>query len=173
MNSGSEIVVGVVGRPWGNRGQFIVDPRGADPAFVLSRGELRLRRRDGTRIDLPILGSHIAGGRLVVSALGCSSPGEAELIRGAEVLVDRSAFGPPPAGSYYPHELVGLPAVGGSGESIGRVERVIESGGGADLLDVRSGDRSILVPFAEAYCRVDREAGAIVIDPPDGLLDLE
>src|SRR5262249_36338451 len=122
----NEVSVGVVGRPWGTRGQFVVDPRGSDPDFLLSSGALRLRRRDGSRLELAILGSHVAGGRLVVSVAGCASPEEAERLRGAEILVERSAFAPAPDGAFYAHELVGLQAVSPSGEPIGRIARVLE-----------------------------------------------
>jgi 16S rRNA processing protein RimM len=42
-----------------------------------------------------------------------------------------------------------------------------------DLLVVEKGDRQILIPFTESICiEVDLEKKEIVIDPPDGLLNL-
>ncbi len=172
MTEAAELVVGVVGRPWGIRGQFVLDPRGSDPQVFLSRATLRLRRRDGERVELPILGSHLAGGRLVLRVEGCATPEEAERFRGAEVLLEPEALAPAPEGTYYPHELTGLRAIRRGGGELGRVERVVETAG-PDLLEVRSEGRLLLIPFAAAICRVDREGGVIEIDPPEGLLELE
>ena len=175
MTSGvSEVVVGVVGRPWGTKGQFLVDPRGSDPALV-TRGRVLRLRRPGAASDHEVLGTHFAGGRLVVTIAGCSTPDEAAALRGAEVVVPSSDFDPKPEGAFYPHELAGLEVVLVDGTSIGRIVRVLETAG-PDLLVVRdegSGERERLIPFAEAICRVDAEAGRIVVDPPEGLLELD
>lgn len=172
MTQQDEVVVGIIGRPWGTRGQFIVDPRGNHPDLLVSHGPLRVRRKDGALTEHTILGSHFAGGRLVVSVDGVDTPEAAERWRGAEVVVEASALAPAPDGAYYPHELAGLTATRSSGEPIGIVERVLDSAGGADLLEVRAGGRTILIPFAASICSVDRNARTIIVDPPEGLLDL-
>jgi len=42
-----------------------------------------------------------------------------------------------------------------------------------DLLVVEKGDRKMLIPFTQSICtRVDLAKKIIVIDPPDGLLNL-
>lgn len=42
-----------------------------------------------------------------------------------------------------------------------------------DLLVVEKGERKMLIPFTESICiEVDLGKKEIVIDPPDGLLDL-
>ena len=172
MSVPGEIVVGTVGRPWGTKGQFLVDPHGSDPAFLLARGRLRLRRRGRLDAEYPILASHRAGGRLVVGVEGCASPEDAALLRGAEVLIPAGEFEPAPEGSFYPHELTGLAVLLPDGGAVGVVERVLATAG-PDLLRVRSAEREILIPFVESICvRVDLAARTIVIDPPAGLLEL-
>ena len=172
MSGAGEIVVGVVGRPWGIRGQFVLNPRGSAPETLLARAALRLRRKDGELVELPILGSHLAGGKLVVRVEGCATPEDADRLRGSEVLMEAGEFSPAPEGAYYPHELAGLRVVRRGGEELGLVERVIETAG-PDLLEVKAGSRNLLIPFVEAICRVDRSQGLIEIDPPEGLLDLQ
>jgi ribosomal 30S subunit maturation factor RimM len=45
--------------------------------------------------------------------------------------------------------------------------------GGVDVLQVADGDREILVPAARSICvDVDLASGVLVIEPPEGLLDL-
>ena len=167
------VVLGVVGRPWGVKGQFLLDPRGTDPEFLLARGSLRLRRRNGEESERTLRGSHIAGGKLVVHIEGCSTMDEAEAWRGAEVVLPPEEFGPAPDGSYYLHELAGCEVRTVDGGTIGRVTEVQRTAGG-ELLVVRSGARERLIPFAREICRtIDPSSRTIVIDPPDGLLDLD
>jgi 16S rRNA processing protein RimM len=172
MNARHEVVVGVVGAPWGTRGQFLLDPRGSEMEFVLSRPVLRLRTAGGDRIDRALAGWLVAGGKLVVGIEGCATPEAAARLRGAEVLMPAEAFPAPPEGSFYPHQLAGLSVVRTDGAPIGTVERVVETAG-SDLLEVRAGSRTILIPFVEAICRVDAGRNLIEVDPPEGLLELD
>lgn len=171
----SEVVVGVVGRPWGTKGQFLVDPRGSDPGLVTQGRVLRLRRPGAASSDHEVLGTHFAGGKLVVTIAGCATPEDAAALRGAEVVVPADGFEPTPEGAFYPHELTGLDVVLADGTPIGRVVRVMETAG-PDLLVVRddaASGRERLIPFAEAICRVEKDAGRIVVEPPEGLLELD
>ena len=173
MSNVETVVIGTIGRPWGIKGQFLVDPRGSDPARLISRGRLRVRggSQEGDR-EFPILASHFAGGRLVLQVEGCATPEEAEGLRGAQVVVPTEELGAAPEGSFYPHELSGLKAVTTDGRRLGIVEKLLPTAG-ADLLQIRAEGREILVPFVEDICRVDLEAGEIAIDPPEGLLELD
>jgi 16S rRNA processing protein RimM len=167
-----EVAVAALGRPWGVRGMVHLDPRGADPGFLLGRGSLRVRASGRETVDLGILGWHIAGGRLIVRLEGLSSVEDAERFRGAEVLVEAGGFEPAPLGTYYPHQLVGLEVLGADGSRVGVVRELLSTGG-ADLLKIAGEGREVLIPFAETICRrVDLAAGTITIDPPEGLLDL-
>ena len=58
------------------------------------------------------------------------------------------------------------------GESIGLVKDILFVDEN-DLLVVEKGNRNMYIPFTESICiRVDLEQKEIVIDPPEGLLDL-
>jgi ribosomal 30S subunit maturation factor RimM len=49
----------------------------------------------------------------------------------------------------------------------------VEATGGVPLLVVQGSAGEVLVPLAEAICRrIEPEARRIVIEPPDGLLEL-
>jgi len=60
------------------------------------------------------------------------------------------------------------------GRPVGRVAGVQETGGTALLvITAAAGGGEILVPLSAAICRrIDTAGKRIVIDPPDGLLDL-
>jgi 16S rRNA processing protein RimM len=74
---------------------------------------------------------------------------------------------------YWDHELIGLTVVTRQGEPVGEVTDV-RHGAGGELLSVRRGDGGeVLVPFVTAMVpAVDLAGGVIVIDPPEGLLEL-
>ena len=57
------------------------------------------------------------------------------------------------------------------GQRIGTVREVMRTGG-TEVLVIK-GEREYLIPFAESICtEVDVENKRIVIDPPEGLLEL-
>jgi 16S rRNA processing protein RimM len=74
---------------------------------------------------------------------------------------------------FYDHQLVGLRAELTDGTPLGEVTAVSHEG--SDLLVVaRPGDAGdLLVPFVAAIVpTVDLDGGRVVVDPPEGLLDL-
>ena len=86
------------------------------------------------------------------------------------MLAEREALGEAGEGRYFWADLEGLPVVTGAGEEVGKVTGLVETGG-VDVLVVDGPRGERLVPLAP-YVEVDRKAGRIVVDPPDGLLDL-
>lgn len=77
-----------------------------------------------------------------------------------------------PPGTHYHHELQGCRVVQRGGGVVGEVRRV-ERTGAADLLIVDANGREVLVPFVPEMCvEVDAEARVIVVELPDGLLEL-
>ncbi len=112
-----------------------------------------------------------AQGRLwAVRVEGVPDRTAAEGLVGAEVWALREELGEAGEGRYYWADLEGLPVVTAAGEEVGKVTGLVETGG-VDVLVVVGPRGERLVPLAP-YVEVDREAGRIVVDPPEGLLDL-
>jgi 16S rRNA processing protein RimM len=87
----------------------------------------------------------------------------AEALRGALVEIDRAALPPLGEGEYYHADLIGLPCVDRSGDSLGTVVAV-ENFGAGDLLEVAGeGGKRSLIPFKPGIA--DLEDGRIVLDP--------
>jgi len=116
------------------------------------------------------------GDRLILRFEEIKSISEAETLRDKALLVpreERIALG---ADQYYVSDLVGCEVVR-DGERIGKVVRV-EATGGTDLLCVQPPGRhsessEILIPFAREICTdIEVAARRIVIEPPEGLLEL-
>ncbi|HET6439616.1 MAG TPA: ribosome maturation factor RimM [Anaeromyxobacter sp.] len=109
-------------------------------------------------------------GRLwVVRLEGVLDRASAERWVGAEVWVHREDLGEAGEGRYFWADLEGLPVVTVAGEEVGTVTGLMETGA-VDVLVVLGPRGERLVPLAP-YVQVDRAAGRIVVDPPEGLLD--
>lgn len=93
----------------------------------------------------------------------------AEAAVGSEVLAEREQLGEAGEARHYWADLEGLPVVTVAGEPVGTVTGLLETGA-VDVLVVQGERGEKLVPLAP-YVEVNLEAGRIVVDPPDGLLD--
>jgi 16S rRNA processing protein RimM len=121
---------------------------------------------------MTVSGSRTIGGRLVVGFAEVERIEDAELLAGTELRIPESALRPLQAGQYYQHQLAGCVVQTTSGEPVGTVSR-IEGGFGGSRLVVAGERGEVLVPFVTPICReVDVVGRRIVIDPPEGLLDL-
>jgi 16S rRNA processing protein RimM len=75
-------------------------------------------------------------------------------------------------GSFYDWELEGCIVNTVAGKQVGTVTGVLATGG-VPLLEIKDAEREYLVPLAGAIVtEVDIETKRIVIDPPEGLLEL-
>jgi len=94
---------------------------------------------------------------------GISDRSAAEALRGSLVEVDRSQLPALDEGEYYHADLMGLPAVDGQGDALGKVVAV-ENYGAGDLLEIELKDgKKSLIPFKPGIA--DLEDGKVVLDP--------
>ncbi len=108
----------------------------------------------------------------IVKLKGIDTLDKAENIAGQEIWIPEEDLHPLDRGRYYLFQLSGCSVVTKGGDRIGSVKDVLfikEN----DLLVIEKEGRNILIPFTEAICiGVDLGKREIIIDPPDGLLDL-
>jgi len=110
--------------------------------------------------------------RPVVGFRGVADMNAATRLAGVELRVPLDRLAALPAGTYYRHDLVGCTVVTAGGQEVGVVTGVEGALTGSRLV-VGRGGREILVPLAMEICTtIDPGARRIVIDPPDGLLEL-
>ena len=118
-------------------------------------------------------------GRLILRFAGVESISQAERLRGRLLMIPRQERVALGENRYYVWELIGCAVFcRGSRQPLGEVTGV-EPTGGVELLRVHpSGSEGaqrdeLLIPFAQEICpEIDLDARRIVIDPPEGLLDL-
>ena len=166
------VLVGIVARTHGNRGQVIVNNETDFPESRFQTGAtLYARRRDGPVEALQITSVRFQQGRPILGLDGFSSIDDAERLAGAELKVPASEQQPLPPGTFYHHQLIGCEVVTADGKRVGKVTKV-EGSGAMSRLVVMSTRREVLIPLTEEFCKVDVVAKRIVISPPEGLLEV-
>ncbi|MGO9873388.1 MAG: ribosome maturation factor RimM [Acidimicrobiia bacterium] len=150
--------VGHVGRAHGLRGEV----------HVVAVTNLPERFAPGSRLvvgDVPLVveSARTAGNGWVVHFADVNDRNAAELLRGRSVKA--SALDAAPDGAVFVHEVIGAEVRDRAGNRIGRVEAV-QANPAHDLLVL---DNGALVPMVFV---VDQQPGMLVVDLPDGLLDL-
>jgi 16S rRNA processing protein RimM len=166
------VVVARIGRPHGVRGEVTVEVRTDDPDLRFVPGAV-LRTDPAERGPLTLAGRRWHREVLLLAFDGVDSREEAEELRGTELLYDVADLPPlEDPDSYYDHQLVGLAARLTDGAPLGEVAAVRHEG--TELLVVRRPDGDeVLVPFVAAIVpTVDLAGGFVVVDPPEGLLEL-
>ena len=166
------ILVGRVARAHGNKGQVIVNPETDFPADRFAVGNVLVVEQAGARTERRIVAVRFQQGRPIVALDGVESMNDAEALAGAELKLPAETLGPLPERTYYRHDLVGCEVRTKQGQVVGDVIRVEGPIERSQLVIARQGGE-VMVPMVETICvSVDPESKAIVIDPPEGLLEL-
>jgi 16S rRNA processing protein RimM len=166
------ISVARIARPQGNRGEVIADLLTDFPERFARLGRVYVKRADGRLLLLDLENSRMHKGRVALKFAGCDTVSGAEELRDARVLVPRDQLVELPEDTYYDFDLIGCEVVAIEGRHLGRVEEVLNYGA-APLLVVRGGARELLIPLVLSICvEISTERKRIVVNPPEGLLDL-
>jgi 16S rRNA processing protein RimM len=173
-----QVTVGRIGRPHGVRGDVVVGVRTDEP---------ELRFAPGSRLDtdpvgvgpLTVTGYRWHSGDLLVRFEGIGDRTAAAELGGTWLLADSATFAAlDDPDLFRDGDLVGLSVRTVDGTVVGTVTDVLHHG--QDVLAIQpaatGGARGgqILIPFVKAIVpEVDIPGGVVVIDPPEGLLNLE
>jgi 16S rRNA processing protein RimM len=164
------LVVGHIGKAHGIRGEVLVTVRTDEPEQRFVPGAVFVTT-SGT-LTLEALRWH--QGRIIAQFEGVPDRTAAEGLRGTELQVDSSSLTPPDdPEEFHDHQLVGLRVESTGGEELGSVAR-IDHAPSSDLLVLdKTGGGTALIPFVTAMVpTVDLAGGRVVVDLPEGLLDL-
>ena len=168
-----QLVVGRIAKAHGIGGEVSVDVRTDDPDHRFAVGAT-LETDPAERGPLVVDSARWHSGRLLVRFAGVADRTAAEALRGTMLVVD-SATSPPPDDDdeFWDHDLIGLDAALVDGAVLGEVTDVLHPPGPDLLVIARPDGGELLVPFvASIVPTVDLAARRVVIDPPEGLLDL-
>ncbi len=114
----------------------------------------------------------IQKGRGILKFAGVDGPEAARNLVGYDFAVSEAERVPLPKDQYYDWELEGCTVKVGA-ESIGQVNSVLKTGGAEILVVSDNSGKERLIPLADSIVvEVDPARKTIVVDPPEGLLDL-
>ena len=163
--SPTRLLAGEIGKPHGLSGEVYVVPISDDPRRF-EPGSTLLWRDD----SLVVEATRPHGTRFLVKFEGIDTRDQAEGLRGP-LYVPVDEVRSLEEGEYWPHDLVGC-EVWTVGQAHHGVVQDVLAGPAHDLLVIRTPNGDRMVPLVKDIVReVDAEAGLILIDPPEGLLD--
>ena len=168
------ILVGVVARTHGNRGEVIINAETDFPEERFVEGaQLMTRGRDGSFGTLEVASMRMHQGRPVILFKGIGSMDDAELLAGTELRIveDEDDAELLEEGEFFHRDLIGCAVVTEGGDPVGEVTAV-EGDRGNTRLVVRSKRNEVLIPLADEICTVDVTNKRITVRPPEGLLEL-
>ncbi|MGH9782972.1 MAG: ribosome maturation factor RimM [Terriglobia bacterium] len=164
------MTIGCIRRTHGRRGEVAVEILTDFPDRFQAGENLLLSNGSGVESQ-SVEASRFHKGRMIVKFAGIDSITAAETLVGRWIRVPGSARRVLPPRVFYISDLIGC-VVREDGETLGTVE-AIEETGGALLLQVRTAEGELLVPFAEEICRtIDVAKREIHVRLPEGLKDL-
>ena len=165
-SSDSRIVVGRVKAAWGVHGDVKIDllsdaPDRFEPGNTVHVGDRTTRVQRSRRIR---------GGMLLKLDM-VSDRNQAEQLRGREITITQDQVSPPPQGSYYHFQVLGLDVLSEDGENLGKVHEIVETGANDVYVVQLEGRRDILIPALEdVILGVDLEKGSMTVHLPEGLV---
>jgi 16S rRNA processing protein RimM len=173
------VVVGHVTRPHGTKGEFFIWSLTDRPESTFVPGiRIRVADASGQEPDPLFPPLEVEEARpfrkgYLVRFLGVEDRTRGEILRGRYLLRSFEETEPLDEGELFYHQLLGLTVHTPDGSEVGRVLEVYDLRP-VDLLEVSRGrDDSILIPFTrEIVVEWDLEKGRLVVNPPEGLLDL-
>ena len=131
--------------------------------FVSPRGERTIKRLEDYWFQ---------NDRVVLKVAGYDDVDAAKQLVGFEIAVPEEDRVQLPADHYYDWELEGC-TVNVGDESIGTVNALMRTGGAEILVVIDNSGKERLIPLADSIVvEIDAAGKTIVIDPPEGLLDL-
>jgi 16S rRNA processing protein RimM len=168
-----QLVVGRVAKAHGIGGEVSVEVRTDDAERRFAAGAT-LETDPPARGPLVVEATRWHSGRLLVRFAGVRDRSAAEALRSTMLVVDSAtSVATSDDDEFWDHDLIGLVATTRDGEALGEITDVLHPPG-PDLLVVTAPEgRELLVPFVAAIVpSIDLAARRLLIEPPEGLLDL-
>ncbi len=170
-SSSSLLIVGKVIRPHGFRGVLRIRSFARSEASFLDAGTVFLRSVSGEIHEYTVTSAKSHKNILLMELEGLNSANEAEVYRGADILVKKEAS-TGEEDAYFWYELLGLRVYLDTGECIGTIFQIIPTGSN-DIYMLKKGNKEFFIPAIHEVVReIDLENGKMVISPMEGLLDL-
>ncbi len=171
MDSGKVVIAEIV-RPRGIRGELVAKSQTDVPGRIELLKSATAQLTDGSDVPVEIASAWRHKSDWVLKFAGVDSIDAAERFRGADLWIPFGSRGALAEGDFFRSDLIGCCVLdNATGERLGIVKGW-QQYGGSPLMEVKVGEREVLVPFGRAMCSVDLSARTIRVDLPEGLLAL-
>lgn len=168
----SHIAIARILRTRGNRGEVLAELHTDFPTRFSLLKRVWLEFPDGNLRSFEIEHCWTHNGRQVLKFAKIDSISEAEALVGTWVEIEADQAVPIPNGTYWDYDLIGCTVRDKDGTSLGLVREVMHIAGNAQLV-VQAERGEFFVPVVAAICKeVSISRKEIVVDLPEGLLDL-
>jgi 16S rRNA processing protein RimM len=166
------VIIARAVKPRGLKGEIVAELLTDFPERFEDVDELVLVSPSGERRTKRLEDYWFQNDRVVLKFSGYDDVETAKELVGVEFAVPESERVPLPADHYYDWELEGCTVKVGD-DSIGQVKSVLKTGGVEILVVTGNSGKELLIPLADSIVvEVDPARKTIVVDPPEGLLDL-
>jgi 16S rRNA processing protein RimM len=163
------LAVGKVRRPHGVAGDVLVEiftdfPERLQPKVIVYAGEHHL--------PLTIDRQRIHNDGLLLAFDGFTTPEQVGRFRNQILYISTADATELPEGEYYYHELIGLSVVDETGEPLGEVTEIIQTGANDVYVVTNSAGRELLLPaIDEVVLDVDQVSKSMKVHILPGLMD--
>jgi|SRR5215213_2857302 len=166
------VIIARAVKPRGLKGEIVAELLTDFPERFEDLDELVLVSPSGERTTKRLEDYWFQNDRVVLKLSGYDDVEIAKELVGVEFAVPESERVLLPADHYYDWELEGCTVKVGD-DSIGQVNSVLKTGGAEILVVTDNSGKELLIPLADSIVvEVDPARKTIVVDPPEGLLDL-
>jgi 16S rRNA processing protein RimM len=160
------IVVGLITKPHGLRGEVSVQNRSDNPDRWVPGA--RMFAEDGRTFTIGSVRPH--GQRLLVKFVEVEDRTAAEGMRGISLAIPESWLPELPEGQYWPHQLEGCQVITDSGRQLGRISQVVPNPANDLWVTVDEEGIETLVPaLRSVILDVDVDGGRVVVRDVPGL----
>lgn len=168
-----DVVIARIVKARGIRGEVACSIETDFPERFESLEEITVWMPTGARLSVKVEGYWFHKDRVILKFEGYDTMTAAEGLVGGRLVISEADALELEDDRFYEYDVIGSEVVTAEGERVGRVIRLMRTGG-TDLLVIEGDDgREQLIPFVDDICtEVDVKAKCITVSPPQGLLDL-
>lgn len=169
----SYLQLGTVVRAWGLEGEVKVDPCADSLTLAPGLRSVHVRPPGGDGAWYEVGHVRRAGSAWIMKLRGVETPEQAKRLVSHELLIPRSRAPELPEGSFYHADLLGLRVRSETGQELGRIVEIIETGAN-DVYVVHGRQGEWLLPATvEVVRRVDLEGEVMLVRPLEGMIEAE
>lgn len=165
------IIIGRVLKPWGVKGDLKIEPITDFPDRFVHLKRVYLTSPDNQEIVCEVESVKQVGTVPHIRLKGYDTPEKAARLAGWVIQIPREEAVSLPEGSYYRFEIIGMDVFTESGEKLGAITDIFETGSN-DVYVLNQGGKEIYLPAtAEIVKEIDTTTNRMIIHVIDGLLD--